>query len=78
LAQLREGLEKRRREREPQSSWYESWFRPSPWLTTLISTLAGPVVMLLLTLTFGPCIINKLVSFVRDRMEKVQLMIVKQ
>ncbi|NXP07878.1 ENV1 protein, partial [Thinocorus orbignyianus] len=77
LAQLREGLEKRKREREAKSSWYESWFNQSPWLTTLISTLAEPLIILLLTLTFGLCIINKLMTFVRSRLEKVQLMVMK-
>ena len=56
----------------------ESWFNQSPWLTTVISTLAGPLVMLLLALTFGPCVINKFVTFVESRLEKVQLMVMKQ
>ena len=34
--------------------------------------------MSLLTLTFGPCTINKFVTFVKNRLEKVQFMVMKQ
>ncbi|NWQ87551.1 ENV1 protein, partial [Burhinus bistriatus] len=78
MAKLREGLEKRKREREAQQSWFASWFNHSPWLTTLISTLMGPVVMVLIALIFGPCILNRLVSFVRSRLEKVNIMMIER
>ncbi|NXS97058.1 ENVT1 protein, partial [Jacana jacana] len=74
----RMGLEKRKLEQEAQSSWYETWFNHSSWLTTLISILAGPLIMLMLALTLGPCVINKFVNFVKNRLEKVQLMVMKQ
>ncbi|NXL39360.1 ENV1 protein, partial [Glaucidium brasilianum] len=63
-----------KRERESQQGQFDSWFKQSPWLTTLISTLMGPLAMILLVLLFGPCILNKLVSFVKSRLEKVNIM----
>uniref|UniRef100_A0A8U8B177 Uncharacterized protein n=1 Tax=Geospiza parvula TaxID=87175 RepID=A0A8U8B177_GEOPR len=76
MAELRNRLAQRQREREAQQGWFESWFNQSPWLTTLISTLAGPLAMLLLGITFGPCLLNKLVSFVRARLERNNILFV--
>jgi hypothetical protein len=36
-------------------------------MTTLISTLLGPIFTFLLMLTCGPCIVSKLIAFVKDR-----------
>lgn len=44
----------------------------------LLSTLAGPLVLLLLLLTFGPCVINRLVAFVRERISAMQLLLLRQ
>jgi hypothetical protein len=78
MSKVREGLAKRKWEREAQENSFEAWFNRSPWFTTLVSTLVGPLVILLLILSFGPCIMNKLVTFVKDRISTVQLMVLRQ
>ncbi|NXW80776.1 ENV1 protein, partial [Hirundo rustica] len=77
MAKLGEGLEKRKNEREAQQSWFTSLFNHSPWLTTLISTLIGPITIVVIALIFGPCILNKLVSFVKSWLEKVNIMLIE-
>ena len=78
MAKIREGLTQHKREREAQQRWFESWFQPSPWLTTLISTLLRPLLILLLMLTFGPYITNRLVAFVKKRINTIQLFVLRQ
>ena len=38
----------------------------------------GPLIILLLLLTFGPCILNKLLAFIKQRLNTVQLMVLRQ
>jgi hypothetical protein len=78
MSKLREGLEQRKREREAREGWFESWFNQSPWLATLLSALAGPIVILLLLVTIGPCILNRLVTFIKNRINTVQLLVLRQ
>ena len=77
MAKVREGLAKRKQERENKMGWFDSWSNTSPWLVTLVSTLMGPLAVLLLLLTVGPCLLNKLLTFVRDRISAVQVMVLR-
>ncbi|NXU99032.1 ENV1 protein, partial [Cettia cetti] len=76
MAELRERLAQRKKDREAQQGWFESLFNQPPWLTTLIFTPTGPVIMFLLILILGPCILNRLISLVKNHLEKVDIMLV--
>lgn len=82
MAKLRERLTQRKKYFESQQGWFKGWFKGwfnnSPWLTTLISTLTEPLIILLLILTFGPSILNRLVQFMKDRLSVMQAMILAQ
>ena len=77
MATVREGQAKLKREKEQSQGWFKSWFNSSPWLTTLISTLLGPLIVLLSLLTFGPCILNKLIASIKERIGSMQLMVLR-
>nr|AMK06428.1 putative envelope polyprotein [Murine leukemia virus] len=78
MAKLRERLNQRQKLFEAGQGWFEGLFNRSPWLTTLISTIMGPLIILLLILMFGPCILNRLVQFVKDRISVVQALVLTQ
>ncbi len=78
MAKLRERLRQRQQVFESQQGWFESWFNKSPWLSTLISTIMGPLIILLLILVLGPCVLNRLVQFIKDRLTVIQAMVLTQ
>nr|KAF6398595.1 hypothetical protein HJG59_010440 [Molossus molossus] len=82
IRQSMQELQKRLRERELEErsheSWYQSLFNWSPWLTTLISAIAGLLFLLLLGLTCGPIVLNKLIAFIKERVQSVKLMVLAQ
>lgn len=72
MTKLRERLNQRQKDRAAQQNWFEGWYSRSPWMTTLISTVMGPLLILLLLFTFRPCILNRLLQFIKDRLSIVQ------
>ena len=75
MAKLRERLKQRQKLFKSQQGWFEGWFNKSPWFTTLLSSLMGPLIILLLILLFGPCILNRLVQFMKDRLSVIQALV---
>ncbi|NWX01509.1 ENV1 protein, partial [Caloenas nicobarica] len=71
------GIWERKKEYESHQSWYEAWFKQSPWLTTLLSTIAGPLFLLTLVLMFRPCIFNQVIAVVESRLEAAHLLLIK-
>ena len=47
-------------------------------LTTLISTVMGPLLILLLLLIIGPCVLNRQVTLIRTKISAVQLLVLRQ
>ena len=75
MTKLRERLRQRQKLFESQQGWFEGWFNKFPWFTTLLSSLMGPLIILLLILLFGPCILNRLVQFIKDRLSVIQALV---
>lgn len=67
--QLKEHIAKRRDELD--NSWL-NWGNYRSWVAWLMP-LAGPLLMLFIALTFGPCILNYLVMFVSSCLESIKL-----
>ncbi|XP_066228779.1 syncytin-2 [Saccopteryx leptura] len=78
MNKLKERLKAREKRLQDQQGWFEGWYAKAPWLTTLISTLAGPLIVLLLVITIGPCVLNRLTTFLQGQIGAVKLMIMRQ
>ncbi|XP_032750976.1 MLV-related proviral Env polyprotein-like [Rattus rattus] len=78
MAKLREHLAQRQKLFDSQQGWFEGWFNRSPWFATLVSTLMGPLIILLLILLFGPCILNRLMQFIKNRLSVIQTLVLTQ
>lgn len=77
LALVRDNLKDKYVTQNSQQNWYQSLFNWSAWLTTLISALAGLLILLLLAFLIGPCILNALTAFVRRQVSQVKLLVLR-
>jgi hypothetical protein len=59
------------RRQELTCSW-NRWSNIWNWASWLIP-LSGPIFMLLLTMIFGPCILNAITHFISSQMEEIKL-----
>lgn len=66
---MEQSLEKRKRKREQSESWYQNWFSTSPWLSTLLPSVLGPFIGLLLLISFGPWAFKKLTVFIKTQVD---------
>ncbi|XP_049500620.1 endogenous retrovirus group S71 member 1 Env polyprotein-like [Panthera uncia] len=76
LSLVRDNLRTRECAREASNNWYQSLFSWPPWLTSLLTAVAGPLLLLLLRLIIGPCIINWLVQYVKRRVSEIKIMMI--
>ena len=44
---------------------------------SLLAPFLGPLLSLLFLLTVGPCVVNRILQFVRERFDTVQLMVLR-
>ena len=77
MAILRKRIKGRDRGVKEHAGWYEGLINWSPWLTTQLSALALPFMILFLLLTLGPCLMDRLMTFVWDWANSAQLMVLK-
>ena len=78
MAKLKERLNAREKMLQGQQGWFERWYTKSPWLTTLISALTGPLIVFLLVITIGPCVLNRLSTFLQKQIRSVKMMVIRQ
>ncbi|NWZ33226.1 ENV1 protein, partial [Brachypodius atriceps] len=77
MAELKNRLERRSHELQ-QQNWFGSLFTQHPWIAPVVSTLIGPLVVIMLALIFGPCLFNKITQFVKARLSTIEIMLLQR
>ena len=65
---VKNSLQKEKRHKQ-QKFWYKNWFSTSFWWSTLLPGLLGPVLGLILLISFGPWSLNRLTNFIKSQID---------
>lgn len=71
IDKVKKNLEARQKQREKDEAWYKSWTSATPWLTTLIPTVLGPLAGFFLLVSLGPWALRKLTAFIREQVDQL-------
>lgn len=71
IDKVKKNLEARQKQRERDEAWYKSWTSATPWLTTLIPTILGPLAGFFLLVSLGPWALRKLTAFIREQVDQL-------
>lgn len=69
IDKVRKSLEARQKQREKDEAWYKNWFSTSPLFSTLLPSLLGPFIGLLLLLTFGPWAFRRITDLIKRQVD---------
>lgn len=69
IDKVRKSLEARQKQREKDEAWYKNWFSTSPLFSTLLPSLLGPFIGLLLLLTFGPWAFRRITDLIKRHVD---------
>ncbi|XP_015441518.1 uncharacterized protein LOC107195369 [Pteropus alecto] len=71
IEKIKKNLETRQKQREKDEAWYKSWASKTPWLSTLLPTILGPLAGFLLLLSIGPWAVQKLTAFIKAQVNQL-------
>lgn len=71
IDKVKKNLEARQKQREKDEAWYKNWTSATPWLTTLIPTILGPLAGFFLLVSLGPWALRKLTVFIREQVDQL-------
>lgn len=75
LSLIRKRLKEREETRQKQENWYERLFTWSPWLTTLVGTIIGPLIVIFGIFLIAPCVVNCASRYIQQRIQSIKVML---